>query len=383
MSSHPVYLVAVFCAIVAVAEWLGRTRVGRTLGGAIIALLLGALCANVGLLPSPASPPALYAHALSVAVPLAVFLLLLDCRVLTLRQLGAGMSVAFGLGAIGTMAGVVGAFWITDIRVPLGEVAEPVAGMIAATYVGGSPNLMALALHFDVITNASLMAAVGFADVAAGVAWLVLLVPLARWLGNVAVRRGPTVARSLPGDESWPACRIGPADLLAVAALSLCAMGLTDLATSWLAARGVAVPKVLVVTVLGLVAAQFPRVHTLTSARPVGVFLACLVVAMIGAMWNVTAVGELGQYATPLLLFVAVVLAVHGLVVFGVGRALGLDPSMLAIASSANVGGVVTILPVARGLGRMDLMGPGLLAGSLGNGMGTFAGFLAVQLLRG
>lgn len=383
MSSHPAYLVAAFCAIVAAAEWLGWTRAGQAVGGAIIALLLGAFCANVGLLPSPAASPPLYAGPLGMVVPLAVFLLLLDCRLANLRQLGAGMSVAFGLGSIGTLAGVVGAFWVTDIRVPLGGVAEPVAGMFAATYIGGSPNLMAVALHYDVITNAPLMAAVSFADLAAGLAWIVLLVPLARGLGRAAASRGSAVVDPLPGDRSWPARRIGAVDLLAVLALALCALGLTDLATSWFAARGIAVPTVLVVTLLGVVAAQFPRVHALESARPVGVVLAYLVVAMIGAMWSVTAVGELGRYVAPLLVFVTVVLAVHGFVVFGVGRTMRLDPSLLAIASSANVGGVVTILPVARGLGRMDLVGPGLLAGSLGNAVGTFAGFLTVQLLRG
>jgi uncharacterized membrane protein len=73
---------------------------------------------------------------------------------------------------------------------------------------------------------------------------------------------------------------------------------------------------------------------------------------------------------------------VHGLVQFGVGRLLGLSPEMLAVASSANIGGAGTILPIARGLDRMDLLTPGMIAGALGNATGTYAGFMMVWFLR-
>jgi uncharacterized membrane protein len=81
-------------------------------------------------------------------------------------------------------------------------------------------------------------------------------------------------------------------------------------------------------------------------------------------------------------LFVALALLVHGLVLFGVGRLLRLSPETLAIASSANVGGTLTILPIARGLRRMDLLLPGILVGSLGNAIGTYAGFMMAWWLQ-
>jgi hypothetical protein len=40
-------------------------------------------------------------------------------------------------------------------------------------------------------------------------------------------------------------------------------------------------------------------------------------------------------------------------------------------------------MPTARSLNRMDLLLPGILVGSLGNAIGTYAGFLAVWLLDG
>jgi hypothetical protein len=85
---------------------------------------------------------------------------------------------------------------------------------------------------------------------------------------------------------------------------------------------------------------------------------------------------------TVTVLFVALVLLIHGMVQFGLGRLLRLSPEVLAIASSANVGGTLTVMPIATGLRRMDLLLPGILVGSLGNAIGTYAGFLMVGLLQ-
>ena len=39
-------------------------------------------------------------------------------------------------------------------------------------------------------------------------------------------------------------------------------------------------------------------------------------------------------------------------------------------------------MPIATGLRRMDLLLPGILVGSLGNAIGTYAGFLMVGWLQ-
>jgi len=65
----------------------------------------------------------------------------------------------------------------------------------------------------------------------------------------------------------------------------------------------------------------------------------------------------------------------------GVG-AFAPQPGDLAIASSANIGGALTILRLPVGCGAMDLLLPGILVGSLGNAIGTYAGFLMVWWLQ-
>jgi len=113
-----------------------------------------------------------------------------------------------------------------------------------------------------------------------------------------------------------------------------------------------------------------------------GVFGSYLFLAVIGAPCDLEALAGLGRVGGLLMLVVALVLLIHGLVQFGLGRLLRLSPEILAIASSANVGGALTIMPIATGLRRMDLVLPGILVGSLGTAIGTHAGFLMVGWLQ-
>jgi hypothetical protein len=123
-------------------------------------------------------------------------------------------------------------------------------------------------------------------------------------------------------------------------------------------------------------------VHRLGGARTLGVFGSYLFLAVIGASCDLEALAGLGPIGGLLMLFVVLVLLIHGAVQFGLGRLLRLSPETLAIASSANVGGALTIMPIATGLRRMDLLLPGILVGSLGNAIGTYAGFLMVAWLQ-
>jgi len=72
---------------------------------------------------------------------------------------------------------------------------------------------------------------------------------------------------------------------------------------------------------------------------------------------------------------------VHGLIIFGVGALLKQDWDIIAIASQANIGGNTTAIATAESLDRPDLLLPGMLAGSLGNAIGTYAGLLIAGFL--
>jgi uncharacterized membrane protein/uncharacterized protein YecT (DUF1311 family) len=378
--SESAFVLFVLGAIVVCADWLERRPAGRLIGGAIIALLLGMLLANLGLIPTVNEGPPLYRYLIGIGAPVSIFLLLLDARLAALKRAGLPMLLAFGIGATGTLIGVAVAFWVTGTPGWLGEQAAAVGGMYAATYIGGSANLTAVALHFGVLEQPPLMAAVNVVDSVVGSLWIAALVILARVLQRLdGSRPAPTAAI---GEETPDARRVSVVDLAALLALAFGAFWLSQQLAAWASQRGLAVPAILILTTLALGLAQVPAVHRLGGARMLGVYTAYLFLAVIGAGCDFEALGELGNAGGLLLLFVLVTLLGHSLILFGAGRLLRLGPETLAIASSANVGGALTILPVARGLGRMDLLLPGIVVGLLGNALGTYLGFLMAWFLQ-
>jgi uncharacterized membrane protein len=290
------------------------------------------------------------------------------------------MLAAFGIGSAGTIIGVLTAFWLTDADAWLGRLAAHVGGMYAATYIGGSPNLTAVALHFRVTDEPALFAAINVADGIVGTLWLAALVMVVQLLHRLYGSRPDPVSQDTPEiDDARPITVISIGALLALAFASF---WISQQVSGWTADRGMRVPPILILTTLALLIAHVPALQRLGGARMLGLFGSYLFITVIGASCDFEALAELGRTGGLLVLFVATVLLVHGLVQFGVGRLLRLSPETLAIASSANVGGTLTILPIARGLRRMDLLLPGILVGSLGNAIGTYAGFLMAWWLQ-
>ena len=111
-----------------------------------------------------------------------------------------------------------------------------------------------------------------------------------------------------------------------------------------------------------------------------GLFFVYLFLAVIGAFCELAALGQIGDLAWALLVLVTVIVLVHGVLVFGAAAIFKLDMDVAAVASQANIGGSSSALALAKSLDRMDLYLPGILVGALGNGLGTYLGFLVAGM---
>ncbi len=381
-TENPLYILAVLLASVALAEWLARKPGFRLAGGALIVIVLVAILANIGVVPTfSATAPPIYGQLLSVGAPVAIFLLLLDVHLAALKKAGGPMLLAFGLGAVGTMTGVMTSAWFTGVGEWLGEFAAPFTGMFVATYTGGSANFNALALHYDVMREGVLYAGANAVDSTVTAFWMAALLVLPGLIRRWAPSRAPHRVFD-PEEEAAVAAGYdsNPVDLMSLAvllAMAFTAHWLSVTAADWLASLGVRIPSILILTTLALLAAQLPPVQRLCGAQVLGTYGSYLFLAVIGAFCDFAALGALGELGLQLVAFVGLAVLIHGVVVFGVGLLVRADPDVLAIASTANVGGSTTVLPLARSLRRDELLLPGILVGSLGNGIGTYLGFLA------
>lgn len=363
-------ILAILGGVIAVAAVFARTRFGRHLGPALLSLLLAALLVNLGGLPVTSPEPALYGFVLEQIAPFAVFLLLLDARIDHLRRVGAPMLLAFSIGAI---AVVVGALAGAGLLLLQGEFAtfEPaVTGMYVASLIGGTLNFHAVALHFGLGALPVLYGVAVVIDNLMKALWVIasLLFPGMRNSGPAAVA-APASVQAL---FTWPAAARGAiaATLLGILAV----WGARELA-GWLAAHGLPIPEILLLTTMALVVAQTGLGARLAVARHVGTGAIFLLLAVVGARMNVPAVMEQGELALSLLKFVAVIYCVHGFALVLVRLFISRDLPMIAIASSAVVGGVASVTALAASFRREDLLLPGVVAAVLGNVIGTYIGF--------
>jgi len=383
----PVGVLAILLIAVAVSDLLGRVGPMKRLGAATIVIVLGALLANLRIIPSAASGGPVYDPIFNYVIPGAVFLVLLDVNLGALKRAGAPMIGAFFLGAAGTFLGV----WIANALIPvssvIGDKAAPLAGMFTGTYIGGSANFNAVALAYGVTRDGGLFTAATVVDNVMTDIWIIITLALPALLAKTGWF-GRSSAAPAPASETETTAAVGPTKLsgtLAIGipiALTAAALWLSDIASEWLAARNVAIPSILIVTTLALVIAQIPAVSRLSQANTLGLWGIYLFLAVVGANADLSALVTAGQLTPVLFAYVAIVFVVHAIFLFGIGALLKMEPVILALASSANIGGSSTAFVLAEAEKRQDLVLPAILIGAIGTALGTYAGFAMVALLQ-
>lgn len=389
MLTSALYVLTVLCLLVVLSEWLVRETVLRGLGTALLVIVLTAVVANIGILPTGSSeehPVPAYEATFSYLAPISIFWLLLRVNLKDVLAAGLPIVFLFLVGSLATTLGAVAGMWLVNGPQSIGPLYNAVGGMFVGTYTGGSINFNALALHYEVMREGVLYGGSVAVDNILTTLWMVATLALPRLLAPLWPRReGAGAQRENPSlgiEEDTE--HLHPIDLGLVLALGMGALLASNLLAEWAGELGYVVPSIIIITLLALIIAQFPIAKRLKGAQALGMFSVYLFLAVIGAFCDIQALQSLGFLGLTLFGFALTTVFVHGLATFGAARLMKMDLDMAAVASQANVGGGTSALALARGIGRNDLVLPAVLLGSLGNALGTFLGFWAAgQLLPG
>jgi uncharacterized membrane protein len=292
------------------------------------------------------------------------------------------MLMIFALGAAATMLGsVIGYYIIAPAQngIPHGPV---LAGMFTGTYIGGSVNLNAIALQYGMAKEGTLFAALNAADNIVTTIWIIATLVLPRLLQQRFPRNIAAVAGTVVAAAAAPP--VEARDRMSVFDLTLLlALGTGSLfAAHTVSHYAPAIPFVIFLTTVALLLAQLPVVQRLQGARTLGYITVLLFLAVVGAYCDIGALIANGSVALLLLAWVSIIVSVHAIVLFGIAGLLKQDWAIVAVASNANIGGATTAGVLATAIGRDELRLPGILAGSVGTAVGTYAGVLIVGLLQ-
>lgn len=380
----PLFILTILCLNIVISEWLVARTFCRHFGTALLVILLTAVWANLGVIPSASNASPLYDVIFSYVAPIGIFFLLLEVNLKNLRRAGLPMLLLFLLGAIATALGAVIGMWAVSGKSSIGPLYRAIGGMFTGTYIGGSINFNAIALHYEVTKDGTLYAGAIAVDNILTTLWMIVTIAVPKLFPRVKPQQqqedqtASGNGKALHHDESEA---LSPLSLSLLLGLGMLALWISNLTTALFARAGITIPAILILTTIALALAQMPVFSRVKGARLLGLFCVYLFLAVIGAYCELSALSNMGTLGLTLLLFVTVLVLVHGVVLFGFGAIFKQDWDMVAIASQANIGGSTSALALAKSLNRRDLYLPAILVGSLGNGIGTYLGFLVIKLI--
>ncbi|WP_380799450.1 DUF819 domain-containing protein [Shivajiella indica] len=374
-NDDPIYVSAMLCIAVFFASWLNGFKGWKTIGTPILAILLCSIAANLNIIPTATSGHPIYNGVFMYIAPLGIFIALLEVDLKSLKNAGIPILMMFFLGTIGTVTGVFVAWFLVNPVTEIGALAPAIAGMFTGTYIGGSINFNAVALHYQVNDSGALFAASTVVDNLLGTPWIIATLLLPKYLFKFFPRK--KLESSKTGDKIKMNEHISIFSLSLILGLGLLGITISKVLANYFPQ----IPEIITLTTLALVLAQFEFVKGLSGKHTLGFFFILVFLAVIGTLCDLEALSGIGSLTGTLIQFVAVIILVHGLVIFGVGALFKMDWDVIAVASQANVGGNTTALASAESLNRPDLLIPGVLVGSLGNALGTYLGFLVAGIL--
>ncbi|MEN2281588.1 DUF819 family protein [Algoriphagus sp. SE2] len=374
--NDPIYVSGMLCMTVLFSVWLAKFKAGRTLGTPILVIIITAIIANLGVIPTATAGHPIYDSVFIYIAPMGIFIALLDVDLKSVKNAGFPILLMFAIGALGTILGVLIAWFVVHPEIKIGPLANAIAGMYTGTYIGGSINFNAVALSYQVNENADLFAATTVVDNLIGTPWIVITLLLPKYLQKFLPRKKILPPSGEIGEiKTQESISIG--SLATIFGMAFLAISISK-ALSYYVPQ---IPEIITLTTLALILAQFPMIQKVKGTHTIGFFLILIFLAVIGTLCDFKTLSGIGDLAGTLILFVSILMLIHGLVIYGLGAILKIDWDVITVASQANVGGNTTALAAAESLNRPDLLIPGILVGSLGNALGTYAGFFIAGAL--
>lgn len=374
-SDDTIAIAAMVVGAVAFSYHAENWKIGKIFSSVLIAMGLGMLLSNSSIMPLSA---AIYDDIIDYLVPLALPLFLFEANWRRIIVEAGRLLMLFMAGALGVVMGAIIAVWLVDI----GANASGWAGVLSASYIGGSANFVAVSTALDLPSGETAVAVA--ADAIMGLIFLMVLVflPSVRlyqnWLpakaGGQATGANPDQSSANVGSSITKKKFYGAALGLAVSAvifvLAKFIVNLLDIQNTHL----------LTVTVLALLFTNLLPgfAAKLRPAYTVGVLFMLAFFFVIGATANVT---DFLQNGLQFAFFIFIIIVLHLICILGAARILRFGFDEAVIASCACAVGPAVAAGLAANKGWSALVTPGILLGVFGYAIANFLGVFLAHLL--
>lgn len=353
-------------------------RLFKYVPGMVLMYLVCAAANSLGLFSDDEAARAPLGEIKSVLLPAMILLFLFGCDLRKIIRLGPKLLLTFFVASASIVGGMILVYAI--FRSALADQAWKVLGALVASWTGGSPNMVAVQDILKAPQN--LFGYALITDTIVYSLWLLVM------FGSVGF--SDRFNRITKADTRYLETRHDEADADAdrpVTLPSLALVVLGSLAVSIAAtAIGDLLPEIgtvvngttwtiLIVSVLGLLIALTPLGRTAGSME-VATLMLFVVIGQIASGSDFSAFTQ-----APIYLVMGVLMVVfHAAVMVVYAKLTRTELFSLAVASTANIGGIASAPVVASAYNR-QLVPVGVLYALIGSFMGTFVGLFAAQVM--
>jgi len=374
----PLLVLAFMLGVVAFTRWLEeRFDWVKKISSAVVCTLLGIALANMGVI---AHTGPMHDAVFTFAIPYAIVLVIIGTDMRELTNAGRPMLIAYGAACFGSLVGGVAsgammAAWV-------GPETWKLAGAFSAAFAGGGMNFAAVGQGLEM--DASTFSAAAVADNLSTVPYLLAQVGLfgilsATFLSRSGVGASASEAVGEADEEAmrrrWTDTELNITDIAILGALPLLALWTARLLSGYLPA----IPEVLWLTTMALVAAQLPWARKLRGAEVLSYFALHIFFIVLGAA---SVLSEVAQAGLPIFSFMIALLVIHVVVAYGIGWFARVDLAIVSIASQAAIGGPGSALAIGMAMKWHKLVAPAVIVGIFGYALGNYLGFACAYIVR-
>ena len=399
-------LMGVMCLSVAASIWLEQKYAWASkVSGAIIALIMAMVMANIGVIPTSC---VLYDDIVwGIVVPMGIPLLLLQCNLKKIWNQTGKMLVIFLIGAVGTVLGAFIAFFVLKgAYASTGGSVQDLAGvasMMTGSYIGGGVNFAAMAAAHE-LNGTDVAAAATVADNLLMAAYFFVLIAFAGMkffrknfnhplIDEVESGTADRDAAQTQAAAFWSRKDISLRDIAFNFAYCILVVWGANIIAGLFSGMVPENPGIFMdfvgkffgsqyvwITTISVLIATFmdKQVATMHGSQEIGTYLIYLFLFVIGVPANIATVIT----KSPLLLVLCAIMVVINMLFCFIGAKLfkcNLEDAI--IASNANIGGPTTAAGMAISQGWAALVGPAMLVGTLGYVIGNYLGTLVGVIL--
>ncbi|GAA1323596.1 DUF819 family protein [Brachybacterium rhamnosum] len=369
-------LLGLSCVLIVLERTTGW-KLFKYVPGMVLMYLLCATLNSIGVFGQDEATRAPITEVKNVLLPAMIFLFLFGCDLRKIIKLGPKLLLTMFVASASLFIGMVLVYAL--FQGALHPEAWKVLGALLASWTGGSANMVAVQDILQAPENIFGYALI--TDTIMYSVWLMLM------FASVAI--SPRFNRWTKANTAYLDVHAGAAEEekqpITGTSLAIVAFGAIFVSTLSIWIGGL-LPEfgavvngttwsILIVSVLGLVVALTP-LGTTAGASEIASLMLFVVIGQIASGSDFSAITEAPLY----LLMGVLVLVVHIVIMLAYAKIAKVELFSLAVASTANIGGIASAPVVASAFNR-QLVPVGVLFALIGSFIGTFVGLIAAQVM--